>query len=291
MEEYKIYILELEDDKYYIGKTRRDINTRFTEHVNGYGSEWTKKYKPIEIINSSICLSKFDEDNITKECMIKYGIENVRGGTYCKVNLEDFEIKVLENEFNGINNKCGEDDHYIRNCLAKYSDYISLFSTKEELEKEIENIKKYIVSVENYNNPFRYINCNSTTKSFNFVRKDIQEVLLNMENSTLCFKDVGCDANILNLLRSNTTRSGEQPIDENKKLKLMNGNLKLKNAYIYDLFIKKRKYEEDFLNTLNEKDRIIFRENNYENIYDLVKDELCSKLELLYEKLLKFYLL
>ena len=71
----------------------------------------------------------------------------------------------------------------------------------------------------------------------------------------------------------------------------MNKNSKLKNAYIYDFFIKKRQYEEDFLNTLNEKHRIIFRKNNYKNIYDLAKDELCSKLELLYEKLSKFYLL
>jgi len=299
MEENKIYILKLEDNKYYIGKTGRDVNTRFTEHVNGYGSEWTKKHKPIKIINSSICLSKFDEDNITKEYMIKYGIENVRGGTYCKLNLEDFEIKVLENEFNGINNKCykcGEDGHYAKNCLTKYNDYISLFSTKEELEKEINAIKKYIMNIKNYNNPFRYITCcNITNKGIYPVqKKDIQEVLLNIKNTTISFSDFESDVNIINLLNSYIIQKKQQVTynnNNNNKLELMNKNLKLKNAYIYDLFIKKRKYEEDFLNTLNETDRIIFKENNYENIYDLIKDELCSKLELLYEKLLKFYLL
>ena len=64
MEECKIYILELEDNKYYTG---RDINTRFTEHANEYDSKWTKRHKPIKIINSSVCVSKFDEDNLRKE--------------------------------------------------------------------------------------------------------------------------------------------------------------------------------------------------------------------------------
>ena len=45
-----IYILKLENEKYYIGKTD-DPNTRIKLHFDGNGSAWTKKYKPIKIID------------------------------------------------------------------------------------------------------------------------------------------------------------------------------------------------------------------------------------------------
>lgn len=44
-----IYILKLKNNKYYIGKTL-NVENRFHQHINGTGSSWTKKYKPISII-------------------------------------------------------------------------------------------------------------------------------------------------------------------------------------------------------------------------------------------------
>ena len=44
-----IYILKLEEEKYYIGKTNNPI-FRLNEHFNSNASSWTKKYKPIEIV-------------------------------------------------------------------------------------------------------------------------------------------------------------------------------------------------------------------------------------------------
>lgn len=38
--------------------------------------------------------------------MCKYGIENVRGGAYCKVKLDDWQIKTLEHEFTSMSDKC-----------------------------------------------------------------------------------------------------------------------------------------------------------------------------------------
>ena len=40
-----IYILKLQSNKYYIGKTNNP-NFRLEEHGSGKGSTWTKKYKP-----------------------------------------------------------------------------------------------------------------------------------------------------------------------------------------------------------------------------------------------------
>ena len=76
-----IYILKLESGKYYIGKSN-DVNKRFEQHITGNGSSFTKIYKPVAIDKIIKNTSPFDEDKITKEYMIKYGIDNVRALCY-----------------------------------------------------------------------------------------------------------------------------------------------------------------------------------------------------------------
>lgn len=44
-----IYILQLEQGKYYVGKTT-NYAFRFERHFSSGGSAWTKKYKPIKRI-------------------------------------------------------------------------------------------------------------------------------------------------------------------------------------------------------------------------------------------------
>jgi predicted GIY-YIG superfamily endonuclease len=58
--ESKVYLLECEKGKYYVGKTKA-IRKRVIDHFIGKGSEWTKLYKPIKI------LSIFDGDSIFSE--------------------------------------------------------------------------------------------------------------------------------------------------------------------------------------------------------------------------------
>jgi len=61
-----IYILRLEQNKYYIGKTK-DLFTRFDAHKKGIASYWTRKYKPIFVERVIERASVFDEDKYTKE--------------------------------------------------------------------------------------------------------------------------------------------------------------------------------------------------------------------------------
>jgi predicted GIY-YIG superfamily endonuclease len=44
-----IYILQLINNKYYVGKSN-DLNMRIDEHSNGNGSQWTQIYKPVKIL-------------------------------------------------------------------------------------------------------------------------------------------------------------------------------------------------------------------------------------------------
>lgn len=128
--------MKLENNKYYVGKTN-NLNRRFDEHVNGYGSEWTKKYKPIEIIEVIENCDDFDEDKYTKIYMNKYGIDNVRGGSYTTLILYKEQIKFLKNEISGSTDKCyycNKTGHFIKDCYLKtVSDNNNLF---EIVQKE-----------------------------------------------------------------------------------------------------------------------------------------------------------
>ena len=101
-----IYVLECADETFYIGKTYRTVETRANEHFSSHGSEWTRKHKPVKILESFESNDIFAEDNYTKKYMIKHGIEKVRGGSYVQLILKEYQIKALEAEFCTLLDKC-----------------------------------------------------------------------------------------------------------------------------------------------------------------------------------------
>lgn len=128
-----IYILQLEDNKFYIGKTENP-QFRLNNHFNYNGSAWTKKYKPIKVLKLIPDCNNFDEDRYTKEYMSKKGINNVRGGTYCKIKLDNDEIELLKKEINGANDCCyicGSNQHFATNCDNNYDNIMVDKLTKQ----------------------------------------------------------------------------------------------------------------------------------------------------------------
>lgn len=100
-----IYVLLLEHGKIYVGYTDRQHSERFMEHFKAEGSEWTKKYKPIELLEIREG-TKDDEDMVTLELMQEIGWFNVRGGRWCKVNMtcppEELTVNVPQNIKNAV---------------------------------------------------------------------------------------------------------------------------------------------------------------------------------------------
>ena len=114
-----IYTLLLEGNKYYVGITN-NLSKRLTQHFSGIGSAWTSMYKPIKHIETIENCDVFDEDKYTKIYMHKYGIDNVRGGSYSTVDLSSDVKKMLLKEFNTIDNKCficERVGHFAKNCV------------------------------------------------------------------------------------------------------------------------------------------------------------------------------
>ncbi len=113
-----IYILQLEKGKYYVGKTNNPT-IRINNHFDFKGSEWTKIYKPIKILDIIPNCDDYDEDKITKQYMDKYGINNVRGGSFVSIKLKKSIIETLQQMNKGTNNKCfscGKYGHFANNC-------------------------------------------------------------------------------------------------------------------------------------------------------------------------------
>lgn len=127
-----IYALKLEDNKYYIGysKNNHTCDSRLINHFNENGSEWTKTYKPIEVIEK-INGDMFDEEKHTLIYMDKYGIDNVRGGSYSKIKLSQYDKNKAIQTIRSVLNRCylcNSNEHY-SNCCPNNSNNKKQYSS------------------------------------------------------------------------------------------------------------------------------------------------------------------
>lgn len=139
-----IYVLVLEHGKYYVGKSN-DVDSRIKQHFEGEpfisghrpadrnlrnagtkdkGSAWTRLHKPVRVLEIISSCDNFDEDKYTKMYMSIHGIENVRGGSYCQIYLDESAKDFIRKEIMTSNDscfRCGSKGHYIEECLDQKS--------------------------------------------------------------------------------------------------------------------------------------------------------------------------
>ena len=84
-----VYVVLLERNKYYVGETQ---NLDLTIEQLKLNLEWTKLFKPVKIIEFYNNCDVFDLDKYTVITMAKYGIHNVRGGSFTEWKFTDNTI-------------------------------------------------------------------------------------------------------------------------------------------------------------------------------------------------------
>jgi len=89
---WTLYVLRLQDGKFYVGITSKTPEKRMQEHLNGVRvAYWTAKHKPLEIIHTEdlgvIEKSKAEkrENKMVRALMKQRGLNNVRGGDLTSV--------------------------------------------------------------------------------------------------------------------------------------------------------------------------------------------------------------
>ena len=80
-----VYTLELENGKFYVGSTR-NFPVRVAQHWLGRGSLWTRQHPPVRILEV-VDGGRDVEDGVTIALMIRRGWRNVRGGSWCSLEL------------------------------------------------------------------------------------------------------------------------------------------------------------------------------------------------------------
>jgi hypothetical protein len=121
-----IYILKLQSNKFYVGKSN-NIKFRLNNHFQSNATAWTSKYRPIKVLKTIPDCDDYDEDKYTLKYMNKYGIDNVRGGSFCRINLTDETHNTIQRMITGTNNKCfncNEIGHFAKDCdySSKYEE-------------------------------------------------------------------------------------------------------------------------------------------------------------------------
>lgn len=101
---------------------RLQNNKWFVSSINAVDSNWIRLH-PCIAVERTIHIN--DEDVVVRKMMMEYGIDNVRGGSYSRIDLPSFRRRELEYEFAGVDDRCvicGDHRHVAVSCSRKMSD-------------------------------------------------------------------------------------------------------------------------------------------------------------------------
>jgi hypothetical protein len=123
-EGFVVYVLQLENGKYYVGRSESDegVDSRIDIHKQSAGSAWTSKHKFVKEISRKRNCSAYQEDLVTVQMMQKYGLANVRGGSYCNDTLQNYQERCIKDQIctaTGCCFKCLKTGHFAKDCAIK----------------------------------------------------------------------------------------------------------------------------------------------------------------------------
>lgn len=151
-----IYVLELEDKRFFVHSILSNnglyprqqsqfdsISSNINEVLRTCSSlyDYVNKYRPIQIVETIYSADPLQIDRFVLSYMIKYGIENVRGGSYSELVLPDYMAKSAETQIAVMSTMTGE--------VSAMIDELVVCSA-ESLAKEVAEFDKYEVLREHF---------------------------------------------------------------------------------------------------------------------------------------------
>ena len=125
----KIYLLQLQQNKYYVGYTKYQKLNLDTFKPN----KWIRKY-PIVKVLKYVSTRKYFLNYYVRSYMLYYGFDNLRGGKYTRIKLRKKTIKWIEKHTHNLITpkisilqmclKCGNPGHNSSQCFY-YKDFSS----------------------------------------------------------------------------------------------------------------------------------------------------------------------
>ncbi len=82
-----VYVLQLEGEHFYVGYSA-NLPNRIYQHFTGDGALWTKKHRPLKIVEV-VLGDKSVEKEKTLQYMTAKGFQKVRGWAWCAINLDN----------------------------------------------------------------------------------------------------------------------------------------------------------------------------------------------------------
>lgn len=179
-----IYVFELENGKFYIDKINKPniVLTSDNNWIKYNNNEWIKQNNIIKILLFYKSYDIFEVNNLTKIYMMKYGIDNVRGGIFQDIKLNEHTIELLKKEFKFINNI----DNFVNNFYTKTT-IIKEINKLEQLCEQYDKLHNKIFFISNGETPITLDvlsenNYNEINKAYNILYPN--SFLLN-NNSTI----------------------------------------------------------------------------------------------------------
>lgn len=170
-----IFVLKLQSGKYYLYKAKQ-IKNKDNYHLKLQNILWIRKYNPVKVIKIIKNSLNEDLDKYTIKYMKKFGIMNVRGGSFSAITLQNDEKEFLYKMIKETNNKCNycgnighsthhcyyeidtetDDDNEENEILFRCGNCQELFKTENKLIKHREFYCSH--SINNLNNLINYLN-------------------------------------------------------------------------------------------------------------------------------------
>lgn len=176
MQSRTVYVLQLQNNKFYIGSTFQNVNSRFQQHISGQGSLFTKLNKPLKILETIPNADELEEDRTTKKFLFKYGINSTRGGSYVLPKLTKSQLTTLKQEYCTAKNLCFRcmGTHFIHQCKNKNVEFTNEESSSTELEEvSLDSIPKIETNIVKENSSSS-TSSNSSTSSIPEVQQYLQ---------------------------------------------------------------------------------------------------------------------